>query len=177
MIDRVRNLESSATYNSLDVAELTGVSLRQLQWWDEQGLVTPKQASHRRMYTTFEVLQVSLITELRSKGMSLQKIRPLLDHLEPQRILDAVGLNGQGRDAYFLTDGEAVYIEQVAETIVGRLRDSEHPITAVCVSDLYRGLGLGGSPRKSVGSAASSTGRRSAAKTAAKTVAASRAVK
>ena len=31
------------TFSSLEVSEVTGVSLRQLQWWDEQGVVSPVQ--------------------------------------------------------------------------------------------------------------------------------------
>ena len=175
MIDRMRNPESTMTYNSLDVADLTGVSLRQLQWWDEQGLVTPMQAGHRRMYTAFEVLQISLIMGLRNKGMSLQKIRPLLDHLNPRQVLDAVRVDGGGRDVYFLTDGKAVYLEEAAERIVGILRDSERPISAICVSDLYRELGLGESPRKPVGIAATRRGRPAARDTAVRAAAKSRA--
>ena len=177
MIDRMPNPESTMTYNSLDVADLTGVSLRQLQWWDEQGLVTPMQAGHRRMYTAFEVLQISLIMGLRNKGMSLQKIRPLLDHLNPRHVLDAVRADGGGRDVYFLTDGKAVYLEEATDTIVGILRDSERPISAICVSDLYRELGLGESPRKPVGVADTGSGRPAARDTAVRAATKSRAGK
>ena len=177
MIDRMPNPESTMTYNSLDVADLTGVSLRQLQWWDEQGLVTPMQAGHRRMYTAFEVLQISLIMGLRNKGMSLQKIRPLLDHLNPRRVLDAVRADGAGRDVYFLTDGKAVYLEEATERIVGILRDSERPISAICVSDLYRELGLGESPRKPVGVADTGSGRPATGDTAVRAAAKSSAGK
>ena len=177
MIDRMPNPQSTMTYNSLDVAELTGVSLRQLQWWDEQGLVTPMQAGHRRMYTAFEVLQISLIMGLRNKGMSLQKIRPLLDRLDPRKVLDAVRVDGEGRDVYFLTDGRAVYLEEAAERIVGILRDSDRPISAVCVSDLYRELGLGESPRKPVGIAETVGGRPAAGQTAVRAARKARAVK
>ena len=38
------------TFSSLEVSRLTGVSLRQLQWWDEQGVVSPVQRGHRRLY-------------------------------------------------------------------------------------------------------------------------------
>ena len=53
------------TFSSLEVSKMTGVSLRQLQWWDEQGVVSPMQRGHRRMYQLHEVVEVSLITELR----------------------------------------------------------------------------------------------------------------
>jgi DNA-binding transcriptional MerR regulator len=35
--------------SSADVARLAGISLRQLQWWDERKLVSPRQEDHRRV--------------------------------------------------------------------------------------------------------------------------------
>src|SRR6516165_4332600 len=63
------------SYTSGDVARIAGVSLRQLQWWDERSVVSPRQEGHRRVYLSQEVVEVSVIAELRRKGFSLQKIR------------------------------------------------------------------------------------------------------
>lgn len=147
------------TYSSLDVAELTGVSLRQLQWWDEQGLVSPQQSGHRRLYTSLEVLQVSLIMSLRTKGMSLQKIRPLLGKLSLKRVAEAVATNGVGGDAFLLTDGEAVHLHSSPGRIMEVLRDSERPITAVCITEMCRNLAIPDVAKKPVGTASTSTGR------------------
>src|SRR5438034_10414571 len=80
-------------YNSSDVARISGVSLRQLQWWDERNVVSPRQDGHRRVYLPQEVIEVSVIAELRRKGFSLQKIRRVLRFL-PQdmgkRLSDAL---------------------------------------------------------------------------------------
>src|ERR1035438_1432166 len=54
--------------SSTDVSRLSGVSLRQLQWWDEQKVVSPHHAGHRRLYSLEEVVEVSVIAELRKKG-------------------------------------------------------------------------------------------------------------
>ena len=140
MIDRMPTPESTMTYNSLDVAELTGVSLRQLQWWDEQGVVTPVQRSHRRLYSRFEVLQVSLIIGLRGKGMSLQKTRGVLKRLEERYGADYIAMHGRGSDVYLLTDGSNVYLENSPHDIVNVMRDSYRPIVALCISDLIRRL-------------------------------------
>ena len=35
---------------SADVARMAGVSLRQMQWWDERKLVSPRIEHHRRVY-------------------------------------------------------------------------------------------------------------------------------
>ena len=69
-------------YNSSDVARLCGVSLRQLQWWDERNVVSPRQDGHKRIYMPAEVVEISVIAELRRKGFSLQKIRRVLRFLQ-----------------------------------------------------------------------------------------------
>ena len=69
-------------YTSTDVARICGVSLRQLQWWDERSVVSPRQDGHKRVYLPQEVLEVSVIAELRRKGFSLQKIRRVLRFLQ-----------------------------------------------------------------------------------------------
>ena len=156
MIDRLESL-GSATYKSREVAELTGVTLRRLQWWDEQGLVSPMQSGHRRLYTAFEVQQVVLIRSLRNKGMSLQKIRPWLEQLSPRQVADAVSLNGRDEDVYLLTDGESVYLEGSPDRVIRRIRDSELPLTTMCISDLSCGLPQDRAPRKPVRSTVAKT--------------------
>ena len=58
-------------YISSDVSRICGVSLRQLQWWDERKVVSPRQDGHKRVYMTEEVVEISMIAELRRKGFSL----------------------------------------------------------------------------------------------------------
>jgi len=72
---------SDRTFNSSDVARIAGVSLRQLQWWDERKVVSPRHEGHKRIYRPAEVIEVTVIAELRRKGFSLQKIRRVLRFL------------------------------------------------------------------------------------------------
>lgn len=145
-------------YSSLDVTTLTGVSLRQLQWWDEQGVVTPMQKGHRRLYNTFEVLQVSLIMGLRRKGMSLQKIRRVLGRLGQDNGGLFLDLHRSGSDVFLLTDGEDVYVENSAQRIVGRLKEATLPIITLCISDLIRQLEPASDQRKPVHAADNTSG-------------------
>ena len=65
-------------YSSSEVSRIAQVSLRQLQWWDEQKVVSPRHEGHKRIYSPAEVVEIMVIAELRRKGLSLQKIhRPL----------------------------------------------------------------------------------------------------
>ena len=49
---------SNGAYASSDVARISGVSLRQLQWWDEQSVVSPRHDGHKRVYLPQEVIEV-----------------------------------------------------------------------------------------------------------------------
>jgi DNA-binding transcriptional MerR regulator len=70
------------TFSSADVSRLSGVSLRQLQWWDERKVVSPRHQGHRRIYGLEEMVEIAVIAELRRKGFSLQKIRRVLRFLQ-----------------------------------------------------------------------------------------------
>ncbi len=122
-------------FSSLEVAVITGVSLRQLQWWDEQGIVTPMQKGHRRLYRMREVVEVALITELRRKGISLQKTRKVLSHLQKVHgdLFDVQ--RKDGLELYLLTDGDNVFLEDSNRGIVSIVKKSNQPIIAVCITD------------------------------------------
>ena len=130
--DTRRNTE---TYSSQEVSKMTGVSLRQLQWWDEQGVVSPVQRGHRRMYQMHEVVEVALITELRLKGISLQKIRKVLSFLKDELGSGLVEAAQDGGEVHLLTDGENLYLESNHRTIVDILKNARQPLIGVCISD------------------------------------------
>ena len=127
-------------YTSTDVARICGVSLRQLQWWDERNVVSPRQDGHKRVYMAQEVLEVSVIAELRRKGFSLQKIRRVLRFLQKdmgKRLSDA--LKGDA-EVHLLTDGKSIYMEEAPDRIVDLLKSARQPMFLVCVSDQVRRL-------------------------------------
>src|ERR1039457_1176373 len=97
-------------YISSDVSRICGVSLRQLQWWDERKVVSPRQDGHKRVYMTEEVVEISMIAELRRKGFSLQKIRRVLRFLQKdagKRLSEAMSSTS---DLHLLTDGKSIYL-------------------------------------------------------------------
>lgn len=128
------------TFSSLDVAEITGVSLRQLQWWDEQGVVSPVQRGHKRIYQLHEVIEIGLITELRKKGVSLQKIRKVLRFLQKQLGKGLFEAVRNGNEVHLLTDGKNLYLEDSHKNIVDILNNSRQPIISVCITDQVRRL-------------------------------------
>jgi DNA-binding transcriptional MerR regulator len=127
-------------YNSSEVARICGVSLRQLQWWDERNVVSPRQDGHRRIYQTQEVVEISVIAELRRKGFSLQKIRRVLRFLQKdmgKRLAEALNSTS---DIHLLTDGKTIYLEEAPNRIIDLLKNARQPMFLVCVTDQVKRL-------------------------------------
>ncbi len=140
----------TGTFTSHDVTHITGVTLRQLQWWDEQGVVSPMQRGHRRLYQLHEVIEISLITELRRKGISLQKIRRVLKFLQKELRKGLFESVRNGHEVHLLTDGKNLYLEDDHRRIVDILNDANQPMIAVCVSDQIKRVSSPIGPRKAV---------------------------
>jgi DNA-binding transcriptional MerR regulator len=132
---RAVNGFATDTFSSIDVSSMTGVSLRQLQWWDEQGVVSPVQRGHRRMYQLHEVVEVALITELRRKGISLQKIRKILRFLKKELGSQFMAAVQDGGEVHLLTDGKTLFLKTDHSSIVDVLKNADQPIIGVCISD------------------------------------------
>jgi DNA-binding transcriptional MerR regulator len=130
-------------YNSSDVARICGVSLRQLQWWDERNVVSPRQDGHKRIYMPEEVVEISVIAELRRKGFSLQKIRRVLRFLQKdmgKRLSEALATSA---DIHLLTDGKSIYLEEAPNRIIDLLKNAKQPMFLVCVTDQVKRLAAG----------------------------------
>ena len=127
-------------FNSSDVSRICGVSLRQLQWWDERNVVSPRQDGHKRVYMTEEVVEISVIAELRRKGFSLQKIRRVLRFLQKdmgKRLAEALASDA---DVHLLTDGKSIFLEDAPNRIIDVLKNARQPMFLVCVTDQARRL-------------------------------------
>ena len=104
-------------YSSREVASLTGLSARQLQWWDARKLLKPSVASHRteaggfteRRYSPIDLFELIVLADLRRSGLSVGRLRLLLETLRRRfgiRLFDAIGGGGA---ITLLTDGKDVY--------------------------------------------------------------------
>lgn len=121
---------SDITYSTGQVAAMTRVSERQLQWWDERGVVMPRHVGHRRVYNAKEAHEVHCVAELRRRGLSLQKIRWIIRFLE-KHLAARLG-DGNGR-CYVVTNGDAIHIEIAPERVIEILARS---ITAMHVIEV-----------------------------------------
>ena len=118
-------------YTSREVAVMTGLTARQLQWWDSKRLFVSAIASHRteaggfteRRYTPMDVLELQVLADLRFRGFSVPKIRHLLDSLRDVfgiRLYEAIG---DGGPMALFIGGDTLY----ARTSDGQLYDMDNP--------------------------------------------------
>ncbi|MCS7026286.1 MAG: MerR family transcriptional regulator [Bryobacteraceae bacterium] len=129
---------AARVYSSSEVARLGGVSLRQLQWWDERKVVSPRHEGHKRIYTSEEVVEITVIAELRRKGFSLQKIRRVLRFLQRElgkRLSDVLAHDS---DLHLVTDGKSIYLEEHSDRVIDILKNARQPMFLVCVTDQVR---------------------------------------
>jgi DNA-binding transcriptional MerR regulator len=127
-------------FTSAEVVRIARVSLRQLQWWDERRVVSPDQDNHKRLYQPNQVIEISVIAELRRKGFSLQTIRRVLRFLEKELRKRLSEVLAPDSEIHLLTDGKSIYLEDTSERIIDLLKDARQPMFLVCVTDQARGL-------------------------------------
>jgi DNA-binding transcriptional MerR regulator len=125
-------------FTSQDVIALTGITPRQLQWWDERGVVKPARQGHRRLYSMNQLTEVAVICELRRKGFSLQAVRKVLRFLGREFGKGLAEIVNSNSEYHLLTDGSHLYLETSARQIVDILKNSSQPILGVCLSDAVR---------------------------------------
>ena len=130
-----------------DVSRMAGVSLRQLQWWDERKLVSPPIEDHRRVYTTGQVLEILAVAALRYKGLSLKKIRKVLRLLR-RELGQQGGIPVAKSRSYLVTDGNSVFVDDQPEGVLNRIADAKHATYLVCLSDLMKRIVSEQAPRR-----------------------------
>ncbi len=151
-------------FTSQEVVVLTGITPRQLQWWDERGVVEPLRQGHRRVYSVKNLTEVAVICELRRKGFSLQGVRKVLRFLKREFGKGLVEIVARNSECHLLTDGTHLYLETSARQIVDILKNSSQPILGICLSDAVRQVRAGIIARKANTSVTSPTERRRAKK-------------
>src|SRR5246127_5040187 len=125
-------------FTSREVVQLTGITPRQLQWWDERGIVSPARAGRRRLYSLEDLSEIAVICELRERGFSLQRMRQVVRFLQQEfgkRLAETVSA---GSDYHLLTDGVHLYLETSPQQIVDILKNARQPMLAICLSDTVR---------------------------------------
>jgi DNA-binding transcriptional MerR regulator len=124
-------------YTSREVAVMTGLTARQLQWWDARRLFLPAIPSRRteaggfteRRYTPLDVLELQVLADLRRRGFSTTRLRRLLGALRDVfrvRLYEAIG---DGGPMTLLIGGDQIY----ARTEDGQLFNLDFPTQPLLV--------------------------------------------
>jgi DNA-binding transcriptional MerR regulator len=99
------------TYDSKTASRIVGVSLRQLQYWDEQDFIRPsvKPAEGRgtkRLYSFHDLICLRVVKDLAHHGFTLQKIRRCLRPLKE----NSSQTEHPAASLKYLTDGEELFV-------------------------------------------------------------------
>lgn len=137
-------------YSSREVAALSGLTARQLQWWDAKRLLRSSVPTHRtaaggfteRRYSPVDLFELVALADLRRRGFSVPKIRSILDVLRRRfgvRLYDAIG---DGGAVQLLTDGRDVYVRTDSGELFNLLRSPLQPLLVIGGEDELTALSL-----------------------------------
>jgi len=129
-------MELKNTYSSREVAAMTGLTARQLQWWDAKRLFASHVASRRtdrggyteRRYTPVDLLELIVLADLRRQGRSAGELRRLLTTLRDQFRVRLFETIGGGGPLTLLTDGADLYGRTDEGALFNLLRDPHQPM-------------------------------------------------
>ena len=66
------------TYTTAEVLSIAGITPRQLQWWNQQGVTKPESGSlgrgHSAQYNQDQVTRIMILKELINKGLTFSSV-------------------------------------------------------------------------------------------------------
>jgi DNA-binding transcriptional MerR regulator len=124
------------SYSSREVAALTGLTARQLRWWDANGIFTSAIASRKtlsggfteRRYSPMDVLELLALADLRRRGFAPVQLKQLIATLSTyfrRRLAETLDEMGELR---LLTDGKALFLRTRAGHVFDVLVDPYQPL-------------------------------------------------
>lgn len=128
-------MQLKGSYSAREVSAFTGLSARQLQWWDTHGVFPPAVAPKRtaaggfteRRYSPIDTLDLLVLAELRRRKYSVDDIRRIIEVLRtrfgarPHETLENTGR------MTLLTDGREIFVK-IEDRYFNLLRDPEQPL-------------------------------------------------
>lgn len=148
-------------YTSTEVTHITGFSLRQLDYWAREKMITPSfQQAHgsgsRRLYTVEDLVKLNIVRQLKKHKWSTQKIHKAIETLKDimndvNPLRNAILIHGKGT-IFALSktrEGERILIDAlsttgqqvmsfVLETLLEEIKSSTSLLdrdTPVCIDD------------------------------------------
>ncbi len=99
------------TFSTKTVIKITGLTMRQIDYWDRTHFIKPsvKEASGygtTRLYSFIDLVQLKVAKTLLEKGVSLQKLRKAVIYLKK----NFPDIEKPLAEMKFLTDGETIFV-------------------------------------------------------------------
>jgi DNA-binding transcriptional MerR regulator len=124
------------SYSAREVAALTGLTARQLQWWDANRIFLSAIASRpttsggftERRYSPVDVLELLALGELRRRGFTPAVLKQLMDTLRDyfrRRLSETLDDAGEVR---LLTDGRGLFLRTRQGHVFDLLADPTQPL-------------------------------------------------
>jgi DNA-binding transcriptional MerR regulator len=124
------------SYSAREVAALTGLTARQLQWWDANRIFLSAIASRRtssggfteRRYSPVDVLELLALGDLRRRGFTPAVLKQMMDTLRDyfrRRLSEALDDAGEVR---LLTDGRGLFLRTRQGHVFDLLADPTQPL-------------------------------------------------
>ena len=112
-------------FTSVEIARIIGSSVRQLQYWDDTGLIYPSimraaGKGTRRLYSEVDLLLLTIVKRLLDAGMSVQCIRRSSNFLHK-----LLRNRSQLAELVLVSDGNSVYAYHHNDNILGLLHESQ----------------------------------------------------
>lgn len=99
------------TYDSKSASRIVGISLRQLQYWDEQDFIRPsvqlaEGRGTKRLYSFHDLVCLKVVKDLTRRGFTLQSVRRCLKPLKEYSSKS----ERPSESLKYLTDGEELFV-------------------------------------------------------------------
>lgn len=136
-------------YSSREVAAITGLTAKQLQVWDRDGLLPPAIPPRRtaaggyteRRYTPIDLFELLVLADLRRRGFSVHQLHGVVRVLKDQfgtRLFEATSDGGAVR---LLTDGNSIYARTASGAFFNLVKAPTQPLLVIGNEGLLKELG------------------------------------
>lgn len=128
-------MQLKGSYSAREVSAFTGLSARQLQWWDTHAVFPPAVGPKRtaaggfteRRYSPLDTLDLLVLAELRRRKYSVDDIRRIIQVLRTRFAARPHETLEQSGRMTLLTDGAEIFV-RVGDRYFNLLRDPEQPL-------------------------------------------------
>lgn len=129
-------MQLKSSYSAREVAALTGLTARQLQWWDAEDIfssaIGPRRTAQggftERRYSPMDVLELMALADLRRQGFTPVMLRAMMDTLRDyfrRRLSETLDDAG---DLRLLTDGRGLFLRTRQGHVFDLLADPQQPL-------------------------------------------------